>query len=427
MNKSIIICLCVFFALSVKAQNNNSPYSIIGIGDIESSSFDRTSGMGNTGVALWGTRSIYQDNPGSYARLKNDTLNGVPTTSFIIEIGARYNGVTYSGNPITNSTDNNSSDLQFKKIVFAIKLRPKWAFSLGLLPYSSNNYSFFQTQQIVGGSVPSYVQGSGNTSQFYIANSFAVNKHLSFGIHTALIFGQFGQVQTISAVNQSDSVLTTNTNYSVHAPYIKFGVQYNTDITSKLNVAAGATMALQSKLNGLYDLSVLNGNSTIKTEDTTVNNYFTIPVSYKGGLAATYAQKYTFAADYSFQPWGNLNQKDPGSNLGYKLVNSQRFSIGGQYSNKVTFPNKVVFEKYFLQGGFYYNNSYLEVNGTQINDVGGSIGAGFNTLKGLGISGALTIGSRGTTNMNLVKENYTRFNITISYHDFWLTAKKKYL
>ncbi len=420
MNKSIIFCLCLFASLLAKAQNNNSPYSIIGIGDIENSTFDRTAGMANTGVALWSKRNLIQSNPASYVRLEDDPLK--IRTGFNIEIGMRYNAVSYAGTPITNAADNQSSDLQFKKIAFAIKLKPKWALSMGLLPFSSNNFSFSQNQQIVGGDVvPSYIQGSGNTSQFYIANSFAVNKHLSFGIHTAIIFGQFAKTETIASINQSDSVLSTTTNYSVHSPYVKFGVQYNTDLTDKLNITLGSTVALRARLSGIYDLTVLNGVSTIKTAETNVDNYFTIPVCYKGGIAATYDQKFTLAADYGFQPWGDLNN----SGLGYKLVNSQRFSIGGQYSNKIIYPNKVVAEKYFLQGGFYYSNSYLEVSGKQINDIGGSIGAGFNS-SGFGLSAAILVGSRGTTELNLVKENYTQFSVTICYRDFWFTAKKKY-
>lgn len=44
--------LSLFTASALQAQNNASPYSIAGIGDIESGYFDRSSGMANTGVSL---------------------------------------------------------------------------------------------------------------------------------------------------------------------------------------------------------------------------------------------------------------------------------------------------------------------------------------------------------------------------------------
>jgi hypothetical protein len=57
MNK--VTSISVFFAIVVAslgskqamAQNNTSPYSMLGIGDLEKSNFDRTSGMGHAGVA----------------------------------------------------------------------------------------------------------------------------------------------------------------------------------------------------------------------------------------------------------------------------------------------------------------------------------------------------------------------------------------
>ena len=421
MNKSIIFCFFVFLSFISKGQTNNSPYSIIGIGDIENSYFDRTAGMANTGVAVWSKRNLIQNNPATFVRL--DTIPF--KTSFNFEISGRYNGVNYSGTPITNATDNNSTDLQFKKAALAVRLRPRWALSLGLLPFSSSNYSFYENKQVSGSnySVPSYIQGSGNVSQFYLANSFAITRHLSFGIHTAILFGQFSQIETISSSSVSDSVLTTTRNYSVSSPYIKFGFQYDKDVTNKWNIAIGSTVSLQAKLSGIYDLTVMNGSNTFKTVESNANNYFTIPVSYTGGIATTYAQKLTLAADYNFQPWSSFNY----SGLGYKVVDSKRYSVGGQYSGNIKFPNGIVAEKYFLQAGFFYTDSYLQIFGQQIQDHGASIGAGFNSLKsGLGLSAALMVGSKGTTSQNLVKQNYTQISFTLSYRDFWFTAKKKY-
>lgn len=63
---------------NVFAQNNASPYSIVGIGDIEKSSFDRTSAMGHAGVALSSdatNRFLYHANPASYSGLQDKFFN----------------------------------------------------------------------------------------------------------------------------------------------------------------------------------------------------------------------------------------------------------------------------------------------------------------------------------------------------------------
>jgi hypothetical protein len=85
-----------------------------------------------------------------------------------------------------------------------------------------------------------------------------------------------------------------------------------------------------------------------------------------------------------------------------------------------------VFEKYFLQTGFFYNNSYLRISGQQLTDMGATFGAGVQLARsGLGLQGALEIGQRGTTDNGLIKEKYTQFSFTLSYRDFWLSRKMK--
>src|SRR5476651_1910028 len=112
-----VICL-ISTAMTAHAQNNTSPYSIIGIGDIEKSSFDRTSGMGHAGIALSSNRFLYQANPASYASIEEHF--------FYFELSTRYKSVSYSGTAITDPTQSQSSDIQFKKIALALKPKRKW-------------------------------------------------------------------------------------------------------------------------------------------------------------------------------------------------------------------------------------------------------------------------------------------------------------
>ena len=126
------------------------------------------------------------------------------------------------------------------------------------------------------------------------------------------------------------------------------------------------------------------------------------------GFAATYKTKYTVAVDYSGQNWSSLNYR--GTN--YSLVNSSRISAGFQYTNYVTIREKnlsATYEKNFLQAGFFYNKSYLNIYGQPIKEWGVTLGAGTTLNRsGLGLQGTIEIGSRGTTNNGLIKENITQ-------------------
>jgi hypothetical protein len=415
MKKKLFYILIFVGITSVSiAQNTPSPYSIIGIGDIETSSFDRTTGMSNSGIALYNGRFFYQANPASFSYL-DDHL-------FHVEISTRFKAVTYSGVAITANAANQANDLQFKKISAAIKVKPRWAISVGLVPFSTSNYSFISKKTIGGGGVDvnAYYDGSGSINQVYVGNSFRVNKNLSIGIQTGYLFGQLAEKETI-LTTISDSTLTTTRNIFISNPYVKFGAQFHKRISDKWNLSAGAVGSLKTKLRANYSLLVKDGTSILVDNQEYKNQYFTLPVTYGGGIAATLKNTYTFALDYNYQGWSNQNY----TGVGYALVNSTRYSAGFEYSHKSKYRD-IYFEKYFLQSGLFYNDSYLKISGQQLNDFGGTIGAGLNTLKGLSLMGALEIGKRGTTSNGLIRENYTQFTLTLSYRDFWYTKVKRY-
>ena len=79
----ILIILCS--VKGVNAQNNTSPYSMLGIGDLENSYFDRTTGMANTGLAMASNRFLYQGNPASYSYLDDKIFN--------VEVASRFKSI----------------------------------------------------------------------------------------------------------------------------------------------------------------------------------------------------------------------------------------------------------------------------------------------------------------------------------------------
>jgi hypothetical protein len=414
----ILLLLVILISDATYSQNNSSPYSIIGIGDIESGSFDRTSGMANTGLALSSGRFLYQANPASYSSLDDHF--------FHFEISARAKVVTYAGASINSNLNDQSSDFQFKKLSLAIKVKPRWAVSIGLMPFSTSNYSFFANKAIAGTNFPisAYEEGSGSTNLAYITNSYKISKNLSIGLQASYLFGQLEQKETIPPTSASDSALITTRNIVLTNPYFKLGLQYHKKINTKWVIAAGATGSLQTNLNTSTDITATSGNSTLVSIASYKSGVFKLPVTYSGGLAATLKDKFTFAADYNFQSWSNLHY----SGLGYSLENTSRYSVGFEYSKKLQYKNQIFGERYFLQTGLFYSDSYLSMNGKQLNQFGGTIGAGFTPLRypDLAIMGGLEIGKRGTTSNGLIRENYSQFTFTIAYRNFWLTKIKRY-
>jgi hypothetical protein len=413
--KRIGLIISVYFAtvITVNAQNNTSPYSVAGIGDIENGYFDRATGMANSGLSLSSSRFLFQANPATYSSLDDHFFHA--------ELSARFEADYYQGS-FVNTASNTSTDLQIKKLAFAIKVKKRWGISFGLLPFSNSNYSFYAPKSILGSSYVSqaYYVGSGGLNQVYFANSYQLTKELSIGLHSAFIFGHLQQTETVGA-GIIDSALTTTSNTYYTNPYFKLGVQYHKKLSSKLQMGLGATGSLQTKLRTVQSVTLLDGNSQAYTNGNYSNDYYRLPYTYGAGVSAIIKDRYTISTDYNFQSWSNQLY----SGVGYSLTNSQRYSAGFEYSKKLHYRN-LTFEKYFLQAGVYYSNSYLIINSNQINDMGGSLGAGFNFTNGLGMQLGLQAGSRGTIANGLIKENYAQFTLTFSYRDLWLSHIKRY-
>lgn len=420
MKKVFYIILLSVISTNVIAQNTTSPYSIIGIGDVEKSSFDKTTGLGHAGVALTSDRYVLISNPASLSFLSNPFYSN----PFYFDVAVRYKNVNYAGDAVKDAATNQSNDMQFKKLSLTIKPKTKWGLSFGLLPFSNANYSFAGVKNVQGSNqtVTGNYVGNGSANMVYLSNSYLLTRKLSIGVQTNVIFGQFDNTEYIySAI--TDSVLTTDKNDFFTKVNFKVGAIYKDTINKDWNYSIGATAQFKTNINANSDVKVTNGGNIVKTYSDIENNYATLPNMLTVGFALNYKTNYTLVADYySTQNWYSQNVKYNASN---------RFSIGFQYTKYATMRdnrgNTYSYEKYFFQGGFYNYQSYVSLRGYNLNEYGFTIGAGKQLTNNLAILGNIEIGSRGTTNYGLIKENIQQATLTVSYRDFWNTKKiKKY-
>ncbi|BAV09895.1 outer membrane protein [Filimonas lacunae] len=400
----------------VLAQNNTSPYSILGIGDLETGNLDRSAGMANTGISLSSGRFMYHANPASYAKLDDHF--------FAVEMTGRFKAVNYVSNTLTNSPGN-STDLQVAKLALAIKVKKWWGSSIGILPYSSSNYSLLGSKGVVNEpeyNMDAYYKGSGGLHKAYFANAFQITKNLSAGIEASYIFGSKQQVETLDASIITGSTIQTTSDQYMRNGMFKYGLQYNGKINDKWKLALGATASNKTYLKSTTYVSVVNGATTTTTDQITQKSHFDLPVSYGFGASLNYNRKLTIAADYQAQNWSDLKYRG----LSYQLVNSDRYSVGIEYSSlKQVFTN-AFYEKYYLQAGLFYGNSYLQMYSQQMKNYGATLGIGLNTKGYLSYQISAELGVNGTTKQNLIKQNYSMVNFTVMYRDFWFTKVKKY-
>ena len=424
---SILIILLTLSSLGAMAQNNFLPYSQFGLGEIDEGFYNRTTGLGETGIAYRSNRYLINNNPASYSALTNQY--------FTMEMGIRGIFIDYSGNPVTPQATQ-SGDITFRRLVMGIKAAKFWGTSIGLVPYSTQNYEY---------NVPYYVQGSnqevanhyytghGSVNKAYWAHSFEFFHHLSIGAEAAYIFGDINQKDILQNPATGASEASTQNDIYLQNLRMTYGIQLYGRVGKHWEYTLGGVYEQKATLlaspNKLVQTaadssSPASGGGLINEQSP--DYYMYLPNSFGAGISNTHNQHYTWLADYRYSDWNGVQRQNTYPGIDYNVISSERGSLGFEISRKKTFYNNKVELSYF-QSGIYYSKNYLQINGTQIHDMGASIGFGVNSLKSpLAYNIIFSYGIRGTTKNDLIRENYANVTFNINFGTIWFTKGRKF-
>jgi hypothetical protein len=288
--------------------------------------------------------------------------------------------------------------------------------------FSSVNYQFYNNKAIEGTNSTYNLRysGDGGLNEYYWNNAVAIGKHLSAGITASYIAGSINQTETL--VDEGGNVISSTRRDYYAKGRLQYGAIYTGKLSKKWVASVGAKYASKSALNYERTLTVLENSIAIIENDYIKYTRFSLPQSIGGGVAlSNNTGTVTYAADYTYDNWSALNLK--GTN--WRLVNSSRVSGGAEFVSFKTDINRTVTKKSFQMGAFL-NKSYLQVNNQQINEWG--VTAGFTRTLGnsLMIGAFLEGGVRGTTQANLIKENYVQLSLNFSFRDIILGKMARY-
>jgi hypothetical protein len=111
------------------------------------------------------------------------------------------------------------------------------------------------------------------------------------------------------------------------------------------------------------------------------------------------------------------------------MANSHDYIVGLEY-----IPNAYSLTRYLsrvkYRAGFRYSESYLQLRGSQLTDIGITFGAGFpimdrirrNTQSSLNV--IFELGRRGTVKNDLIRETFGSLTLQLSLHDYWFQKTK---
>lgn len=428
----ILLSGWAFFSYAQPA--NNSPYARYGLGNMNNGANVRSSGVGGISIAMREDSIPYLVNflnPASYTSLG--------FTAF--DIGIYGNVATIRSS--TQKQNVNRGNLSYFALGFPIT--KWWGGAFGLREFSSINYSaseFIQGPDSLFGNTTYKFQGDGGVNQVFIGIGLKPFKNFSLGINASYLFGRMNRIQRVEFSNENFFNVKSERFTDVGGFYVDYGLQYTLGLKEGKHVLIfGSTFAHPMKVRAnstvlarTYTLVLEEDNFRDTVKFTEVKDgSITTPWKYGFGLTWKKGDKWLFGVEHSQELWSGF--KDAfGEND--SLVDAWRTSVGIEFKPSVPYTNRGFFayfgKMHYRLGGHYAMTQY-KLNGIQLPEYGITLGFGFplrrsraGTTKFLQsmINIAVEWGQRGTTDRNLLLENYWNFKLGFTLNDRWFIKRK---
>ena len=410
--KKLVLVLFVFCGLSAFAQlGTSSPYSRFGLGDLQGNTFPLSNALGGGVTALSSSNSVNPSNPASYTSFR--------ANSFLFSTGGLHKTTQ-----IQNSTDkqvaNNSA---FSHLTIAFPLSSKLGASIGMLPFSNIGYTLNARDTLVNANM--IYTGDGGLSKIYFGGAYEPFNGFSFGMNASYLFGGLNRRKKLDFDDDSFFDSRSNSSIILKGYYYEFGLMYKKELANEKELSFGLTAnnnsSLRTKRTNIVE-TISGVNEIVK--DTAVNlvewGEVTLPKYISAGLMYRNGEKWLLIADYSMQNWADytlLGESDD-------LSNSMRLSGGLQYTPEFNSVTKY-YKRMQYRLGASYSNTPLTLNDTQLKEVSVSFGFGIPVKKSrTKYDVSLTLGQRGTTDNSLIKEQFVKFGLSVSYDGIWFVKRK---
>lgn len=421
----IIVLFSLISITKITAQNRTySPYSRYGLGELVEPGYNWNNSMGGVGIGVAASDRLNNLNPSSYSSI--DSL------SFYFDIGLSGNIQNFS----SSGSSKTFADTNFDYLTFGFPLHKRVGLSLGVKPAAQSGYKF---QAINEGSESSIQtsSGFGNITSVYGGLGYNIFYNLSLGVNLSYWFGDVYHKTYIHFPADSKSqIFGIKNEHTMSALLYDFGAQYTLKLSDKQSITIGATYTPEIKVNGTTERLTAHGTVTgLEKELFTYNNIiesqtdttawedtnFKFPSKIGGGISYTIKDKLLVAADYSIANWGSVTFPDNGIT---KTVDASKLSLGVEWTPNERTGRKYV-ERIKYRAGFSHATEYVTINGYQLNNTKINVGFGLPLSRTkTSINIGYSLGMRGTTMPNGLRETYHSISLGVFMHEVWFYKRK---
>lgn len=424
MFKKTGLLLSIFLVVlsTVQAQNDNSPYSRYGLGDIVPNQNILSRGMGGLSYAYFDLHSVNTVNPASYSKLKLTTFD------FGLSINSR---TLQAYNPAKKF---NSVNPMISYVQLGIPLSQKWGMSLGLKPVTRINYDIERYTNLGFDSVHTNFKGDGGANEVYWGTGYSIG-NFSAGVNVGYLFGAKNYHTYTTILPDTLNLFHYKSNHTNAVNYggivLNGGVQYFFKVGKETYLQLGAAGSLKSELNATEDRIVetytetSSGNFRIDSVFESIDNKgkLSYPSTFGAGVMFRKSDKWMFGVDYVTSKWSDFeifNEKD-------LVQDSWKLNMGGQVTPNSFNPSSY-WGRVSYRAGISVGEDYVAANGS-MNSFSFNIGAGFPMRRAnysnqmSVINTSLEFGQRGNEG-NGLKENFFRLNVGLTLSDVWFIKRK---
>lgn len=399
---SLILLLLSLGKFTALAQGGSN-YSALGIGDLRYNVGALYDAMSGTSIAMPMEHGINVVNP---------ALLGLATTTRI-QTGYRFNQHVSKSEGITSAQNNGKLDGLIA--MFSVDTARGFGFSLGILPYSSLNYSTARNvETILNGKVirgRSIQLGKGGVSQIQLASSVKLYSDLQIGISGSALFGILEYSDQV-VVGQDIWSASSTRSYDIRGLIFKGGIWWRPvkgfNIGTFVSAGTNADVFITRRANGVNPGGVYA--DTVQIENSSTG----LPVTAGVGWSMR-TGKNLLGMDFM---WGDYTGVTANARPDARYSSMYRSSIGfshpGEMGSISTFIDNIGYHT-----GAYFEKLYVTLNGVNLYEYAGSFGISFPLGGHAMIDAAVQAGWRGPGTGSTLTDLFGKLNVTVSIGETW--------
>jgi hypothetical protein len=414
------------------AQGGNTPYSLLGPGDIIKQANLKQIGMG--GVSISNGNALFSN-------FMNPALQTYNYFT-VFEAGYLVERKWVSTDKATQrDLQGNLSylSLTFPLLSRAVKgsQRSRWVVGMGLRPFTFINSEGSRVSYIP--QTPAFARetyrGTGGINQWFFSSGVQIDRRFSVGLEAALNFGSLTylqistleNVQNFYTLNYTDRLTVSDFNF-------KLGAAFTDTLSKHWLIHTGVTLSPQSRISAVFNRSVIRkdlGDRTIAT-DTIINDQktdLTMPTRLGLGMSLEKIStplnpfKITLSLEYHQANWQNY-RNPVGSPALNQLSNTNDLRFGLEF-----IPNPLAVTGYWkrvqYRFGLQFAQTPWKIDNQQINDQNLSLGMSLPVGRNYTFfSWALLVGQRGQASATRIGENYAKLLVGLTINDKWFVRRK---